>query len=31
MLVLTGISHYETSRFVDGLKKAVARLKEIWK
>jgi fermentation-respiration switch protein FrsA (DUF1100 family) len=31
MLVLTGISHYETSRFVDGLKKAVPWLKEIWK
>src|SRR5262245_362737 len=31
MLVLTGISHYETSRFVDGLKKAVPWLQEIWK
>jgi predicted peptidase len=31
ILVLTGISHYETSRFVDGLKQAVPWLKEIWK
>jgi predicted peptidase len=31
MLVLNGISHYETSRFVDGLKKAVPWLREIWK
>jgi predicted peptidase len=31
MIVLTGISHYETNRFVDGLRKAVPWLKEIWK
>ena len=29
--ILTGITHYETSRFVDGLRKAVPWLKEIWK
>ena len=28
---LTGISHYETYRFVDGLRRAVPWLKEIWK
>jgi predicted peptidase len=31
MLVLTGISHYQTNRFVDGLRQAVPWLKEIWK
>ena len=31
MVVLNGITHYETSRFVDGLRKAVPWLKEIWK
>ena len=31
MIVLTGISHYETNRFVDGLRRAVPWLKEIWK
>ena len=31
MVVLTGISHYQTNRFVDGLRKAVPWLKEIWK
>ena len=31
MIVLTGISHYQTNRFVDGLQKAVPWLKEIWK
>jgi predicted peptidase len=31
ILVLTGISHYQTNRFVDGLKQAVPWLKEIWK
>lgn len=31
MIVLTGISHYETNRFVDGLRRAVPWLREIWK
>ncbi len=31
LVVLTGISHYETYRFVDGLRRAVPWLKEIWK
>jgi predicted peptidase len=31
MIVLTGITHYETNRFVDGLRKAVPWLKETWK
>ena len=30
-VVLTGISHYETQRFVDGLRRAVPWLREIWK
>lgn len=29
--VLTGITHYETNRFVDGLRKAVPWLREVWK
>ena len=28
---LKGISHYETPRFADGLKRAVPWLKELWK
>ncbi len=28
---LTGISHYETNRFVDGLRRAVPWIKETWK
>jgi predicted peptidase len=28
---LTGISHYETNRFTDGLRRAVPWLKETWK
>jgi predicted peptidase len=28
---LKGLSHYETARFVDGLKRAVPWLKELWK
>ncbi len=31
IVVLGGITHYETSRFVDGLRMAVPWLKEIWK
>jgi len=31
LVVLTGISHSETQRFVDGLRRAVPWLKEIWK
>jgi predicted peptidase len=31
MIVLTGISHYQTNRFVDGLRQAAPWLKEIWK
>ena len=31
MVVLTDISHYQTNRFMDGLRKAVPWLKEIWK
>jgi predicted peptidase len=31
MIELTGISHYETNRFVDGLRKAVPWLQEMWK
>jgi predicted peptidase len=31
MIVLTGISHYQTNRFVDGLRKAVPWLKDVWK
>ena len=30
-VTLTGISHYETQRFVDGLRRAVPWLREIWK
>ena len=30
-VALTGISHYETQRFVDGLRRAVPWLREIWK
>jgi CO dehydrogenase/acetyl-CoA synthase epsilon subunit len=31
LIVLNGIQHYETDRFVDGLKQAVPWLREIWK
>ena len=31
MIVLSGITHYQTNRFVDGLSKAVPWLKETWK
>jgi predicted peptidase len=31
LTVLTGISHHETQRFTDGLRRAVPWLKEIWK
>jgi len=31
LVTLTGISHYQTNRFVDGLHKAVPWLKEVWK
>ena len=31
LIVLTGISHFETNRFVDGLRRAVPWLKETWK
>jgi predicted peptidase len=31
LVVLNGIQHYETGRFVDGLKQAVPWLREIWK
>ena len=30
-VALSGISHYETQRFVDGLRRAVPWLREIWK
>jgi hypothetical protein len=30
LVVLTGISHGETNRFVDGLRRAVPRLKQVW-
>ncbi len=31
LVALTGITHYETYRFVDGLRRAVPWLREIWK
>ena len=31
LVVLTGISHYETNRFVSGLRQAVPWIQEIWK
>jgi len=31
MVVLTGIAHYETGRYVEGLRRAVPWLKELWK
>lgn len=31
LIALTGITHFETHRFVDGLRQAVPWLKEIWK
>jgi predicted peptidase len=30
LVILTGISHHETSRFVDGLRRAVPWLKQVW-
>jgi dipeptidyl aminopeptidase/acylaminoacyl peptidase len=30
LVVLNGISHHETNRFVDGLKRAVPWLKQTW-
>jgi fermentation-respiration switch protein FrsA (DUF1100 family) len=30
IVVLTGISHGQTSRFADGLRKAVPWLRELW-
>jgi hypothetical protein len=31
LIPLTGITHYETSRFRDGLRQAIPWLREIWK
>jgi predicted peptidase len=31
IVVLTGIAHYETSRFVDGLRQAVPWIQQVWK
>ena len=31
IVILTGITHYETGRYVDGLRRAVPWLKELWK
>ena len=31
MVVVNGIQHYETYRFVDALRQAVPWVKEIWK
>jgi predicted peptidase len=31
LITLTGITHFQTSRFVEGLREAVPWLKEIWK
>jgi poly(3-hydroxybutyrate) depolymerase len=31
LIALTGVTHYETYRFADGLRQAVPWLKEIWK
>ena len=31
MVVLTGITHYETGKYVDGLRRAVPWLKDLWK
>ena len=31
LIVLTGVTHFETYRFVDGLRQAVPWLREIWK
>jgi hypothetical protein len=31
MVVLTGITHHETGRYVEGLRRAVPWLKELWK
>jgi hypothetical protein len=31
LIALTGITHFETHRFVGGLRQAVPWLREIWK
>ena len=31
MVVLTGIAHYETNRFVDGVRQAVPWIQQLWK
>ncbi len=31
IVVLTGIAHYETNRFVDGLRQAVPWIQQVWK
>ena len=31
IVVLTGIAHFETYRFVDGLRQAVPWIQQIWK
>jgi predicted peptidase len=31
IVVLTGIAHFETSRFVDGLRQAVPWIQQVWK
>lgn len=31
IVVLTGIAHFETSRFVDGLRRAVPWIQQVWK
>jgi len=31
MIVLTGIKHYETARFGDGLRRAIPWLRDTWK
>lgn len=31
MMVLTGIAHYETARFADGLRRAIPWLRDTWK
>jgi dipeptidyl aminopeptidase/acylaminoacyl peptidase len=31
LIALNGITHFQTYRFVDGLRKAVPWLKQVWK
>jgi len=31
IVVVTGIQHFETDRFVDGLRQAVPWVREVWK